>query len=53
MTDQDHDDLQTPKRRTYESPELKELGSMEELTHGPMGGAIDGIFGGIGGFQAS
>ena len=39
-------------KKAWEKPELKDLGSLTELTHGPAGGAIDGLFGGIGGFQS-
>jgi len=45
---QKHD--QAPGKKVYETPHLEILGSMEKSTQGPLGGTIDGIFGGIGGF---
>ena len=43
-------DEQKPGKMAYTPPELKALGSLYEITKGPHGGAIDGLFGGIGGF---
>ncbi|MCH7787763.1 MAG: hypothetical protein IIC22_09645 [Chloroflexi bacterium] len=43
-------DEQKPGKMVYEVPELKALGSLYEITKGPVGGAIDGLFGNPGGF---
>ena len=39
------------RKKSYKRPELETLGSLEEITRGPQGGAIDSLFGGNGGFQ--
>ena len=46
-------DEQKPGKLVYKVPELKALGSLYEITKGPVDGAIDGLFaiGGIGGFS--
>ena len=46
-------DEQKSGKMVYEVPELKALGSLYEITKGPAGGAIDGLFGGIGGFTVT
>ena len=38
-------------KKEYSYPCLEKLGSIEEITGGPNNGAIDGLFGGNGGFQ--
>ena len=43
-------DEHKPGKMAYESPELKALGSLYEITKGPTGGFIDGLFGAPGGF---
>ena len=42
---------QTSNKKAYERPVLKGIGSISNITQGPSGGAIDGIFGAPGGFQ--
>ena len=39
-----------PAKLAYEPPQLKVLGSLYEITKGPTGGFIDGLFGAPGGF---
>ncbi len=43
-------DEQKPGKMVYETPELKVLGSLYEITKGPSSGVVDGAFGGSGGF---
>ena len=40
-------------KMVYEVPELKALGSLYEITKGPTGGFIDGLFGAPGGFTVT
>lgn len=51
MTHEAKRDEQNPERKVYGAPMVKVVGSIDEITEGPAGGAIDGLFGGIGGFQ--
>ena len=40
-------------KMAYKTPELKALGSLYEITKGPTGGFIDGLFGAPGGFTVT
>lgn len=43
--------MQGPRKKMYQTPELKPLGSIIEITRGPEGGDFDTFIGGIGGFD--
>ena len=51
MVDKTQDRTPTPTERVYEPPQVKDLGSVEELTQGPGAGIIDGLAGVPGGFS--
>ncbi len=42
-----------PEKKVYDAPTVKVVGSIDEITKGPSGGLIDGLFGGIGGFEVT
>ena len=42
--------METEKKQ-YKTPEVSEMGTVEELTQGPRRGGVDAIFGGNGGFK--
>ena len=50
MTHQEHEYTYQPDKPTYEPPEVRNLGSVAEITQGQLGGTIDSIFQGQGGF---
>ena len=50
MAHKSQEDKQRQAKKAFEKPDFKALGSVTEITKGPSGGAIDGIFGCIGGF---
>lgn len=50
MVRKPQEDEPKPREKAYEPPKVRLLGSLVEITRGPEGGAIDGLFGGIGGF---
>jgi hypothetical protein len=39
------DEKKTIKKKVYQTPELLEWGTIEELTQGPVGGNADGLTG--------
>ena len=43
-------DEHEPGKMAYATPELKTLGSLYDITQGPVGGSVDGLFGSISGF---
>lgn len=52
MAQETRDTKRSQEKKVFERPDFKVLGSVTEITRGPSGGAIDSIFGGIGGFTS-
>ena len=51
MKDNTPETIRTLCKKPYQAPKMKRLGSIADITRGPTGGNIDGIAGGVGGFQ--